>query len=299
MERKVLGKGLEALIPQKDRIKEVFLKELEANEDKALVINLPLDKIIPNKRQPREDFVNEKQEELVASIKEKGLIQPILVRRQDQNFEIIAGERRWRAAKQLNLSEIPAIIKDVADKDALELALIENIQRENLNPIEEAHAYQRLIEEFNFSQDEVAQGVGKARASITNALRLLKLSTDIQSALRKNLISMGHARALLSVEDPQMQQQLCNLVIGENLSVREIENLTRNQEQLQRSLSKKRIKAPTKSKDIHIRSLEEELQRILGTKVTIAHNKKRGKLQVEYYSLEDLDRLLNLLRKLV
>lgn len=299
MEKRGLGKGLSALIPQRDKMKEVLLKELDtSNIGQAQVVNIALEKISPNARQPREDFVSEKLDELVASIKEKGVIQPVLVRRKNENFELIAGERRWRAAKKLQLAEIPAIIKDVNDKDALELALIENLQRENLNPIEEAHAYQRLMQEFTFTQDEVAQGVGKSRAAVANTLRLLKLPSAIQEALRKDLITMGHAKAILAIDDAKIQQQVCNLVIGEGLSVREIENLSRDQGRLQNLISKKRKKVAV-AKDIHITSLEEELKNILGTKVMIQHSKKRGKVQIEYYSLEDLDRLLDLFRKLI
>jgi ParB family chromosome partitioning protein len=297
MEKKALGKGLEALIPQRDRMKEVFLKEIDTAQERERIINVALSRLVPNKRQPRENFTNEKQQELIASIKEKGVIQPILVRRMGDNFEIIAGERRWRAAKFLNIKEIPVIIKEVDDKGALELALIENLQREDLNPLEEAQAYQRLIDEFNFSQDQVAQGVGKARVTVTNTLRLLKLPQPIQDAIRKDLISMAHAKVLLSVEDPKKQQQLCNVVVGEGLSVRELENLARGTGKIETALTKRRIKL-SQPKDMHIKALENELQRILGTKVAISHSQKRGRVQIEYYSLQDLDRLLNLLRKI-
>lgn len=299
MEKRALGKGLEALIPQRDKMKQVFLREIDSGKDRSQILNIPLSKIIPNKRQPREDFASEKQKELIASIKEKGVIQPILVRQQNDNFEIIAGERRWRAAQELKFQEIPVIIKDADDKNALELALIENLQRDDLNPIEEARAYQRLIDEFHFTQDDVAQGVGKARTTVANALRLLKLPQNIQQAIRQELISMGHARALLSVEDVKLQQQLCNKVIGEGLSVRELENIVRKKDELYELVSKKSLKIKSfKAKDMHTQQVEDELKQILGTKVSIQHGKKRGKVQIEYYSLQDLDRLLRLFRKI-
>lgn len=293
MEKKALGKGLGALIPQRERMKQVLLHEASEEFDQAQIHELPIEQIQPNKMQPREKFSSEKLQELVSSIKEKGVIQPLLVRKVENGYELIAGERRLRAAKELKLDTIPALVKSrIDDRTSLELALIENLQRDNLNSMEEAHAYQRLIDDFGFTQEQVAQSVGKARVSVTNTLRLLKLPVQIQEALEQDLLSMAHARTLLSIEDPKRQLEICNLVIAQKLSVRELENMVRKG-----VISKTKKTKPPVKKDMHLAALEEELKNILGTKVTISHGKKRGKVQIEYYSLDDLERLLNILRK--
>lgn len=272
MERKVLGRGLEALIPKTDEgIKE-------------RIQMLPLEQIETSRFQPRQSFTPEKIEELANSIREKGIIQPVLVRQTENGkFELIAGERRLRAAKHLGVAEIPAIVRRVSDSNVLEMAIIENIQREELNPIEEAKAYQRLAQEFGFTQDSIATRVGKDKSSISNLLRLLNLPNVIQDYLMKNMISFGHAKALLSMQDQKSQIRFCEQVISKGLSVRQIESLTRPK------TAKRKTSAD--NKDLHIRDLERRLEHALGTKVRITHGKKRGKIEIDYYSVEDLERI--------
>ncbi|HQP10387.1 MAG TPA: ParB/RepB/Spo0J family partition protein, partial [Candidatus Omnitrophota bacterium] len=233
-----------------------------------------------------------KLNELKASIKEKGVLQPILVRKKGDQYEVIAGERRLKAAQALGLEKVPVIIKDVTDQEAFIIALIENIQREELNPIEEAEGYRKLIEEFGYTQEKIAQSVGKDRSTISNLLRVLNLPADIRKSIYKGDISVGHARALLGVEMPTERDRLFALVIKKGISVRELENLIQ-------SSSKKgarKIKAQT-PKDRDVIALEEDLQKTLGTKVRLIHQKKRGKIVIEYYSLDDLDRIIHLIKK--
>lgn len=277
MERKVLGRGLEALIPA------------GSQESKERIQNLKLSEISPSRFQPRVYFGKEKLEELANSIREKGVIQPILVRSTGvDQYELIAGERRFRAAKHLGLEEIPAIIRKIADADALETAIIENIQREELNPVEEAKAYRRLAQEFGITQDAIAKRVGKDKSSVSNLLRLLNLPDKIQDYISQNMITMGHAKALLSLLDPKKQEALCQRIIQKGLSVRQIELLS------QRG-SMRRAKTVSLNRSSEIRNLEEKLQHVLGTKVRIKHGKKRGSIEIEYYSLEDLDRVLKII----
>lgn len=296
MEKRALGKGLAALLGEKqtqDYKKAVPLfSEKELPKDRQDVLYIEISKIATGKFQPREDFDDEKLKELVSSIKEKGLLQPILVRRIASGFEIIAGERRFRAAKSLGVEKIPAIVKDVKDEDALIISLVENIQREGLNPIEEAHAFQRLLEQFHLSQDDVAKAVGKDKTTVSNILRLLKLPLDIQRCLAKGQISLGHAKVLLSTEDVQKQRQLCQFAISNSLSVRELENLLNvNIPQRKRRV----VKAVTT--DPHMLDIERTLQHVLGTKVRIIAHRKRGKILIEYYSPSDLERIVSVIKK--
>lgn len=277
MERKALGKGLSALIPEADS-KGVELKEG--------IINLKLSQIKPNPFQPREDFDAESLEELVQSIKEKGVIQPILVRRKGDQFELIAGERRLRAATALNIQEIPAIVKDVEDIDSLELALIENIQRQELNAIEEARAFRYLIEKFSLTQERISEVLGKSRVTVTNTLRLLKLPQEIQEDIRKNRLSFAHGRALIEIEDPNQQRRLAHEVIAKGLSVRELENLVK----IQRPKSFKQKIRPGNREPL-VAAIEEQLQQALATKVRIAKRNKRGHINIEFYSQEELERI--------
>ncbi len=277
MDRKVLGRGLEALIPA------------GVQDNRERIQNLKLHQISPSRFQPRVQFGKEKLEELANSIREKGVIQPILVRSTGADqYELIAGERRFRAAKHLGLEEIPAIIRKIADADALETAIIENIQREELNPVEEAKAYRRLAQEFGVTQDAIAKRVGKDKSSISNLLRLLNLPDKIQDYISQNMITMGHAKALLSLLDPKKQAALCEKIIKNGLSVRQIELLS------QRGQTR-RAKTVAFTRDAEIRNLEDKLQHVLGTKVRILHGKKRGNIQIEYFSLEDLERVLKIL----
>jgi len=296
MEKRALGKGLAALIGEKQAQNYQKAVPLFSDEDlvkkKTDILYLEINKIKAGKFQPRENFNDQKLQELVSSIKEKGVLQPILVRKIDTGFEIIAGERRFRAAKSLNLDKIPAIIKDVKDDDALIISLVENIQREGLNPIEEAHAFQQLLDKFNFSQDTIAKAVGKDKATISNILRILQLPDDIQKHIAKEEISLGHAKVLLATDDAQKQRKLCQMVISNSLSVRELENLV-NVSIPQR----KRKSATAKTTDPYVLEFERILQLALGTKVRILAHKKRGKILIEYYSPQDLERIINLLKK--
>lgn len=275
---KRLGKGLGALIPER------------ATEEKGdSVKNINVNKISPNKMQPRKKFDSVKLEELKNSIKEKGVIQPVIIRSTETGYELIAGERRFRAVKELGYSEIPAIIRQVNDSDSLEMALIENIQREELNPVEEANAYMQLIEKFKFSQDEISKAVGKDKSTISNTLRLLTLPKIIQDYISENVISMGHAKAILSLSTERPKIRFAKRIIKNGLSVRQTEDLIK-----QKLLGTK--KKPGE-KDSHLASLEEDLQHYLGTRVKITHGKKRGKVEIFYYSNDDLDRVLGLINK--
>lgn len=280
MERKVLGKGISALIPDKE--------EVEKGER---IMYVAVDQVKPNPFQPREDFDIQSMEDLIQSIKEKGVIQPILVRRKDDYYELIAGERRLRAANTLNLKEIPVIVKDVDDRDSLELALIENIQRQDLNAIEEAHAYQYLIDKFQLTQERISEVLGKARVSITNTLRLLRLPYEIQEEMKKGRISFAHGRALLEIEDENQQRRLAQEIISNSLSVRELENLIR----MRRPKGFKR-KIGQLIREPLVMVFEEEMQQALATKVRISKRKKRGHILIEFYSDEDLTRIVNKLK---
>lgn len=269
-----LGKGLESLLPDKA-------------ED---IINIDIDRIIPGEQQPRKVFKDTTLKELAASIKERGVLQPIIVSRTgDGTFRLIAGERRWRAASIAGLKKMPAIIKDVSSVDSLEIALIENIQREDLNPVEMAEAFQRLIKDFNLTQEELSVRVGKERATVANYLRLLKLPEEIKIFVNDGTLSMGHARAILSIDGRANQVEAARRIIHKGLSVRETENLSKKWS------TEAKKKPHPKKKDPQIESLQEKLIRSLGTKVRILHKGKRGRIEIEYYSLDELDRLLEIL----
>ncbi len=282
MERKALGKGLSALIPE---------KTVEEAVHKEEIVYVQSEQIKPNPFQPREDFNQQSIEELAQSIKEKGVIQPLLVRRRGDNYELIAGERRLRAANSLGLKEIPIIVRNVTDQDSLELALIENIQREGLNPIEEAHAYQHLIDKFKVTQEKISEVLGKARVTITNTLRLLKLPHEIQEEMKKGRISFAHGRALLEIEDANHQRSLAQEIIAKGLSVRELESLIKTS----RPKSLKR-KIGQGQREPIVAILEEQLQHALATKVRISKRKKRGHINIEFYSQEDLERIVKVIK---
>jgi len=275
MERKVLGKGLAALIPEKVRRKsEIGIQYLK------------IDSIKPNKYQPRENFNKQKLDELILSIKEKGVIQPVLVRAREEGYELIAGERRLRAVKQLGIKEIPAMVRNVDDADMIGLALVENIQRDELGPIEEAHAYQRLMDEFEYTQDKIGQVVGKDNTTISNTVRLLTLPKKIQDYLANGALSVGHAKVLLSVDGLEARLDFSRRVVKNELSVRSLENLIR----------KKKTPKRKSTPDYNLRALEETLQQVFGTKVRITKQKKRGKIEIEFYSDLDLNRILDILK---
>jgi ParB family chromosome partitioning protein len=283
MERKALGKGLSALIPATAVDSAIRKKEA--------IIYILAEQIKPNPFQPREDFNQQNIEELAQSIKEKGVIQPLLVRRQGDSYELIAGERRLRAAKTMGLKEIPVIVREVSDQDSLELALIENIQREELNPIEEAHAYQHLMDKFQVTQEKISEVLGKSRVSITNTLRLLKLPHEIQDEMKKGRISFAHGRALLEIEDLNHQRKIAQDIIAKGLSVRELENLIKSV----RPKSIKRNIGPGQREPL-VAILEEQLQHALATKVRISKRIKRGHINIEFYSPEDLQRIVNVIK---
>ena len=276
MQRKALGKGLRALIPV-------------VEEKREGILEIPVEEIKPNRYQPRKMFTDAKLDELVSSIKEKGIIQPIIVQKTGSGYELIAGERRWRAAQKAGMEKIPVIVKEVTGEGSLELALIENIQRENLNPMEEARAYQRLADEFHLIQEEIAKKVGKDRSSVANYLRLLKLPQEIQDSIANEELTMGHARALLSLDSAKEQIFLKERIIKRNMSVREIESFITRGKRVKKELPKKTV-------DIFKNRMEEELQKFLGTKVNIIKGRKRGKIEIIFYSDEDFERIIELIR---
>ena len=294
MEKKVLGKGLSALISNKPSesslSKEISNLEINPSGNVAYVKTMS---ILENRFQPRQSYDEAKLEDLKASIKEKGILQPILVRKHEDGYEIVAGERRLRAAKAVGLEQVPVIIKNVTDREAFVLALVENIQREELNAIEEALGFKRLMEEFQFTQEAVAEAIGKDRSTVTNLLRLLRLPEEIQKQVADAKLSMGHARALLSLEDAAIQKKMARIIMDKGLSVRQVEALVKKAHQGQNII--KAAAPKSKSRDIEI--LEEELRKILGTKILIEDKKGKGRLVIEYYTLDDLDRILGILRK--
>lgn len=279
-QNKALGKGLSALIPPRD---VVFVKDSTEK-----VIKIPVTQIKTNKYQPRLEFNREKLNDLINSIKEKGIIQPVLVRRMIDGYELIAGERRLRAAKNLNIEDIPAIIKDVSDVDMLEISLIENIQREGLNPIEEAKAYERFISEFNFTQEKIAKAVGKDHSTISNTIKLLTLPQKIQDFISKGSISAGHAKAILSIPTENDRLRVANLVVAKGFSVRETEKL------VSKRVSGRSGKKEAK-RDGAIEEIAGRMQQALGTRVKIFHGTKCGAIHIEYYSVDDLNRIVDII----
>lgn len=284
-----LGKGLDVMIPER------MLGPETKEENVSSETLLPIHKIEPNKAQPRKIFDEESLNELAESIKQYGVIQPLIVQKKDKYYELIAGERRWRASRLAGLKEVPVIIKDYTPQEVIEIALIENIQREDLNPIEEAYAYQRLIREFNLKQDELAERVSKSRVTITNSLRLLKLDERVQQMLIDNMLSGGHARSLLPIEDSEIQYNTALTVIARKLSVRDTEKLVK-----QILMGKPHKESAVNDENSFIyRDLEEKLKNIIGTKVSINRKQKdRGKIEIEYYSDEDLERIMDLFNTL-
>ena len=276
--RMALGKGLGALLP-----------EFGQAELKTLLF-CGIEEIIPNRSQPRKHFDESKIEELAWSIKEKGILEPLIVRRMDQGYELIVGERRWRAAQKAGLKEVPVIVKEAEGREALEISLIENIQREDLNPIEAAEAFKHLIEEFDISQEDLSKRIGKDRTTITNTLRLLRLPLEVRNQLLENRITPGHARAILSLENKEKQKELCALIIKKGLSVREAEAIAKRW-----SEKPKKSIAPVKKRgdlESQLSSLQDSLRKYLGTKVLITPKDKKGKIEIEYYSHEDLERIV-------
>ena len=292
-----LGKGLDSLITNKVAPTKPATEAAKKNEKVIEEILMDIKKVEPNREQPRKNFDEDALLELSESIKQFGVLQPLLVQDKKGYYEIIAGERRWRAAKLAGLKEVPVIIKDLTEQEVVEIALIENIQRENLNPIEEAIAYKRLLTEFNLKQDEVAERVSKSRTAVTNSMRLLKLNEKVQQMVIDDMLSTGHARALLGIDDQEKQYQTAQKIFDEKLSVRETEKLVKKlQQEKEEDKSKKEAKIDPKMAAI-FGDLEETMKMILGTKVAINQkDDKKGKIEIEYYSMDELDRIIDLIR---
>lgn len=291
--KNALGKGLNVLIPEATT-QPVKRRSRKSNLSKQENLMIDINEVEPNRNQPRKAFDEETLEELAASIKQFGMIQPIVVQKKDDYYEIIAGERRWRAAKIAGLKEIPVIIKEYLENEILEISLIENIQREDLNPIEEAKAYKALMDKFELKQEEIAEKVSKSRSTITNSLRLLKLNEAVQNMLIAGEISMGHARALLSISDENIQLLTAERVRDEGLSVRNVEKIVKG---FTTTKEKKKEEKDDTYKYLY-HDLEENLKQILGNKVTIKNKKNnKGKIEIEYYSQDDLERIIDLLKK--
>jgi len=278
VKRTGLGKGLGALIP-----------EVERGERENFFL-CDIHEIHPNPWQPRRLLPDDSLEELAQSIRGKGVLQPLVVRKKNEGYEIIVGERRWRAAQRAGLRKIPVVIKEATDQEVIEMALIENLQREDLNPLEEAEAYQRLMVEFDYTQEALAQRIGKERSSVANIMRLLKLPEEVKSALERNEISMGHARTLLALKDEKEQIAFCQKILRKGLSVRETED------GVKRILSKETIKPAKKVQTPQIESLRDELRRSLKTQVRIKMRGDKGRIEIDFYSLDDLERILDFFR---
>ncbi len=293
-----LGKGLDALIPagnkrtvEKKNSEPVIIEKVV---EKKGVETLKITEVEPNREQPRKNFNEDALLELADSIKQYGVIQPLIVQKKADHYEIIAGERRWRAAKMAGIKEIPVIIKDYSDQQVMEISLIENIQREDLNPIEEAMAYKNLMEEFHLKQDEIAEKVSKSRTTVTNSMRLLKLDKRVQQMMIDDMISAGHARTLITIEDPDAQYNIATKIFDEKLSVRETEKLVKLLQKPE--IKKEKIE---KVNSFIYKDIEEKMKAILGTKVTVDHkSNNKGKISIEYYSNEELERILYLLESI-
>ncbi|MCI8312250.1 MAG: ParB/RepB/Spo0J family partition protein [Lachnospiraceae bacterium] len=294
-----LGKGLDSLIPANTKVPEnekkvkVVEKVVEKIVEKPTEIKVKINQVEPNREQPRKTFDEESIQELTESIRQFGVLQPLIVQDRGKYYEIIAGERRWRAAMAAGLKEIPVVIRKMTEQEIIEISLIENIQREALNPIEEAEAFKRLLTEFQLTQEEVAERVSKSRTAVTNSMRLLKLDERVQQMVIDKMLTTGHARALLSIEDGELQFQAANRIFNEKLSVRDTEKLAKK-------IGKE--KPTKKEEDSQLKAifqdLEEKMKAALGTKVSInRRNEQKGKIEIEYYSMEELERLMEIFIK--
>ena len=293
VKRSGLGKGLDSLIPD-NKSSKMVKKTVEAPKTPENVsgqIMMKINEVEPNREQPRKNFEEDALLELADSIKQFGVLQPLIVQKKKDYYEIIAGERRWRAAKLAGVKEIPVIIKEYTDQEIVEISLIENIQRENLNPIEEAMAFKKLLTEFHLKQDEVAERVSKSRTAVTNSMRLLKLSDKVQQMIVDDMFSTGHARALLAIDDPEQQYILANKIFDEKLSVRETEKLVKDIKNPKKEKPKKEIQ-----NSFVYENLEERMKSVIGTKVHVNHKPNgKGKIEIEYYSDSELERIFELL----
>lgn len=288
-----LGRGLDSLIPQKSSAKSGAKKSAASavastkkNKASEGLFNVDINKIHPNPHQPRSEFIHQELEELISSVKEHGVLQPLVVTARNSEYELIAGERRWRAAKMANLKTVPVIVRQVKQQQKLELALVENIQRQNLNPLEEARAYQKLIDEFGLKQEQVARKVGKSRSVIANSLRLLNLPEEIKKAITNGKITAGHAKIIAGLRNSKEQLKFFKKILKEGLSVRQTES----------DYKKVAVKKHFRKVDPNLRAQEEELERLLGTKVSIKKKAAGGQIIIEYYSAEELKELLNKLK---
>ena len=295
---KGLGRGLDTLIPEKKSIKSSQKSETSKSAEKQEPQNgelmMKINMVEPNRDQPRKNFEEDALLELADSIKQMGVLQPLLVRKRNDYYEIIAGERRWRAAKIAGLKEVPVIIKDYTEQEIVEIGLIENIQRENLNPIEEAMAYKKLLEEFHLKQDEVAERVSKSRTAVTNSMRLLKLNEKVQQMIIDDMIATGHARALLAIDDQEQQYILANKIFDEKLSVRETEKLIKDI----KNPKKPKIKKPVENAFLYD-DLANKMKEVMGTKVNIStKGNGKGKIEIEYYSDKELERMFDMIMSL-
>lgn len=288
---KGLGKGLDALIPNTVEVKEEKIKKekISNEQDKEFERTVKITMVEPNREQPRKNFDEDSLIELAESIKQFGLLQPILVQDRKTYFEIVAGERRWRAAKMAGLKEVPVIVRDLTEQEIVEISLIENIQRENLNPIEEAMAYKRLLTEFDLKQDEVAERVSKSRTAVTNSMRLLKLCDEVQQMIIDDMITTGHARALISIEDKEQQYAIAQKIFDEKLSVRDVEKLVKD---INKPIKEKKEVKKDKSLEIIYQDIEEKLKQALSTKVEIiSKGNGVGKIEIEFYNHDDLEKI--------
>lgn len=287
-----LGKGLDSLIPAAVPKAEPVETETK-KEENAQGTYVKITKVEPNREQPRKNFDEDALQELADSIKQYGIVEPLIVQDRKTYYEIIAGERRWRAAKLAGLKEVPVIVRNYTEQEIVEISLIENIQREDLNPIEEAQAYKRLLTEFNLKQDEVAERVSKSRTAVTNSMRLLKLCDEVQQMIIDDMITTGHARALISIDDPEQQYTIAQKVFDEKLSVRDVEKLVKN---LNKPEKVKKEPVTDKALEAVYQDLEEKLKQSLGTKVSIAsRGDGAGKLEIEFYTHDDLEKITDLL----
>lgn len=293
VKNKGLGRGLDKLIPENKNIKTAKLEKKEEStaEGKSGELMVKINSVEPNRDQPRKNFEEDALLELADSIRQMGVLQPLLVRKKDDYYEIIAGERRWRAAKIAGLKEVPVIVKEYTEQEILEIGLIENIQRENLNPIEEALAYKKLLEEFNLKQDEVAERVSKSRTAVTNSMRLLKLNEKVQQMIIDDMITTGHARALLAIDDLEQQYILANRIFDEKLSVRETEKLIKDL----KNPKKEKVKQPVVNEFLY-KDLANKMKDVMGTKVNIStRGNGKGKIEIEYYSDKELERMFDMI----
>ncbi len=292
MKKRGLGKGLDALFSSDEEIlspdtEDVPVAEEETKDQNVQIVDIYM--VEPDRNQPRKTFDAEKLQELADSVKQYGVLQPLLVQKEPDYYRIIAGERRWRAARLAGLTEIPVIVKNFSAQDSMAVALIENLQRQNLNPMEESMAYQKLLTEFSLTQEQVAAKLGKSRSAIANSLRLQNLAEPVQKSLSEGLISPGHAKVLLGVTDASEQNKLAVRVIAENLSVRELEKIVAQKSEAKKEVKKKK---EDREQDLASKIAEDRMKELLGTRVTISKGARKGKIEIEYYSEEDLERIL-------